>query len=152
MTAAVLVDNEGIMERLFSGEDGGDRVRFAGELLLNMVQECLATGLGWKRLSSAQPRALTHSLRSCAVAAATCCTSVFPDSGGQPRLARCASVFPGTRLIVAALCIPALACGQKNRRGRSEEKSVTNDAEKIANPMEAPNPICDDLLMDPPGC
>jgi hypothetical protein len=44
-------------------------------------------------------------------------------------------------LIVIALGIPALACDQKNRRDRSEEKSVTNDAEKIANPIEAPNPI-----------
>lgn len=62
------------------------------------------------------------------------------------------AVCAGPMLIVAALGIPALACDQKNRRDRSEEKSATNDAEKIANPIEAPNPICDDLLIDPTGC
>jgi hypothetical protein len=41
----------------------------------------------------------------------------------------------------AALGISALACDQKNSPEGSEEKSATKDAEKIASPMEAPNPI-----------
>jgi hypothetical protein len=46
--------------------------------------------------------------------------------------------------------MPALAGGQNEDQLRSDDTSATKEADRIASPTEAPNPIWDDLLMHSP--